>query len=230
MKDLYLKSMCSRKNGFTLVEVILASMIGAFVALVAVGTLKSISAGAEMVDNNIEAAAEIRFASRTIATDLVNLYRDRNPKNTKLVGTVEATGMGVVSSLTLYTVGRIKARIDQPEGDVYEVEYYLVTDEQKSALYRRLWPNPDKQAQPGGILSVIAEGIDVFKVRFFDGQEWQIEWPEQMQSLPELVEVTIAAKRRSRADAAMESFVVNFARSPKQEAGTFATSASAQSE
>lgn len=203
--------MCSGKRGFTLVEVMLASTIAVFVALVAVGALKAVSIGAEMVDNNVDAAAEVRFASKMAAADLANLYRDSDSKNTKLVGTIEESDGSVVSCLILHTVGRIKARTDQPEGDVYEVEYYLVKDQQQSALLRRLWPNPDKDAQPGGVLSVIADDIDVFEVRFFDGQDWQIEWPEEMRFLPQLVEVNIAAKVPGRAGAIRESFIVNFA-------------------
>ena len=41
---------------------------------------------------------------------------------------------------------------------------------------RRLWPNPDKERDPGGILTVIAEDIEVFGVRFFDGMQWQMDW------------------------------------------------------
>jgi type II secretion system protein J len=204
--------MCSRRKGFTLVEIILASTIGVFVALVAVGTLKAISASAERVDNNIDAACEVRFASERIAADLMNLYRDSPLKNTKLIGTIELSEEGLFSHLILYTVGRIKARADQPEGDVYEVEYYLMKDEGKSALLRRLWPNPDKDAQPGGVLSVIAEDVDVFEVSFFDGEKWQIEWPEEMQSLPKLVEVNIAVKQPNRRDMIKKSFLVNFVR------------------
>jgi len=201
-----------QKSGFTLVEVIVASTIGAFIALVAVGTLRVISTSAEMLDNNIDVAAEVRFASKIIAADLMNLYRDSSLENTKLVGTVGQTTQGSISCLTLYTVGRTKARVDQPEGDVYEVEYYIIRDEEKSVLCRRLWPNPDKDTPPGGILSVIAENVDDFQVRYFDGQEWQNEWPEEMQSLPELVEVSIQAERRNRADVATEFFIVNFPR------------------
>lgn len=205
--------MCSRKCGFTLVEVMLASTIAVFVALVAVSALKAISTSAEMIDNSVNVAAEVRFASKTIATDLANLYRDSNFKDTKLVGTIEESNEDLVSCLVLHTVGRIKARTEQPEGDVYEVEYYLLKDEEQSALLRRLWPNPDKDAQPGGMLSVIADDIDVFQVRFFDGQDWQIEWPEETEFLPQLVEVNIAAKVRNKAGLLKESFIVNFAQS-----------------
>ena len=211
-----------RKSGFTLVEVLVASMIGAFVALVAVGTLKAISRSAEMVDNSVSAAAEVRFASNMIARDLANLYRDEKAENMRLVGGVIESSEDPGSWLTLYSLGRVKARIDQPEGDVYEVEYSLLKDGAKSVLRRRLWPNPDRDAEPGGILTVIAEDIEIFGVRFFDGQEWQFEWPEEIKTIPEMVEVTIAAKSAnggSRGEPIMETFVVNFARSTWGEGG-----------
>ncbi len=71
-----------------MVEVLVASTIGVFIALVAVGTLRAITASAEIVDNNINVAAEVRFASNIISRDLSNLYRDTNQRNTRLIGRV----------------------------------------------------------------------------------------------------------------------------------------------
>jgi general secretion pathway protein J len=213
-------NVCAGNRGFTLVEVLVASTIGAFLALVAVSTLRVVSTSAEMVDSNVATAAEVRFAARTIATDLVNLYRDTEQRNMKFVGIIEESGEIPVCCLTFYTVGRTKARIDQPEGDIYEVEYLLLRDEERSALTKRLWPNPNEELEPGGVLSVIAENIDVFQVRYFDGEQWQDEWPEEMRSLPELVEVVIAAAEPGRDNLIMESVLVNFAKSRGTGAGT----------
>jgi type II secretion system protein J len=213
MKGLQIKKMFAGRTGFTLVEILLASTIGAFVALVAVGALKAVSVGTEMLDSNIDTAAEVRFAAKTIATDLVNLYRDSNSINTKFVGAVDVVDETMVSSLTVYTISRTKARADQPEADVYEVEYFLVKEEDRSLLMKRVWPNPDKYVQPGGVLYVIAENIDVFQVRYFDEGEWQSEWPEELESVPELAEVTIAAGRPDQKGMIIESFIVNFVRS-----------------
>lgn len=196
-----------------MVEALVASTIGAFIALVAVGTLRTITTSAEIVDENIEAAAEVRFASNMISRDLVNLYREQNFRNMKLIGAINESYENS-SVLTFYTVGRAKARIDQPEADVYEVEYFLKKIEEKSDLYRRLWPNPDPNDEdPGGILSVIAENIEFFEVRFFDGEEWANEWPEEMEVTPQLMEVNIVAKPPSRGNPAMESIMVNLVRS-----------------
>lgn len=205
--------MLSKRTGFTLVEVLLASTIGVFIAMVAVGALRTIIASAEMVDSNINAAAEVRYAANMIARDLQNFFTDDDIENTKFIGTVEALeDDNYTSYLIFYTLGRTKARIDQPEGDLYEVEYYLMQEGENSSLMRRLWPNPSEYLEPGGILTVIAEDIATFEVQYFDGEEWFEEWPEEMQALPDLVSISIAAKQPDRINPPSESIIVNLAR------------------
>jgi general secretion pathway protein J len=201
------------ESGFTLVEVMVASTIGAFVALVAVGTLRTVMTSNEIVDGYVNTAAELRFASNIIKRDLTNIYRDENVENTKLIGTTEDLGEYDTSYLVFYTLNRTKARSYEPEGDLYEVEYYLVQKEGTSSLMRRLWPNPNDEYEPGGILTAIAENIEYFEVRYFDGEEWYSEWSEDMQTLPHLVEVNIVTKPPSRGSSLMESFIVNLTRS-----------------
>jgi hypothetical protein len=120
-------------------------------------------------------------------------------------------------------VERVKARPDQPEGDVYEVEYILgeskaaqgklnSTESTQHTLYRRLWPNPDRKKEPGGILCPIAENIDVFQTRFYDGKQWVDQWTEEMRDLPQLIEVTLAVIPQGRGEPTIQSFVVTFPR------------------
>ncbi len=207
--------MNSRKLGFTLVEVLLASTIGVFIALVAVGTLKVVTDSAGLVEQSMTTAAEVRYASNMISRDLSNFYRDKESDNTMLVG-FDNQNLDVPSSqIVFYTVGRIKARYNQPESDIYEVEYFLRKDDSdgKYVLYRRLWPNPNKETQPGGVLTRIAEDIDLFGIRYFDGEEWQFEWPEDMKKMPELIEVTIGSGQPGDKAPVVETFLVNFHRS-----------------
>jgi type II secretion system protein J len=207
--------MFSERNGFTLVEVLVASTIGVFIAMVAVGALRTIIASADMIDRNINAAAEVRFAANTIERDLRNLYNDNNYADTKFIGTVEPLeGDNYTSYLVFYTINRTKARLDQPEGDLYEVEYYLMQDGENMSLMRRVWPNPSKDLEPGGgMLTVIAENIGTFEVQYFDGEEWSEEWPEEMQALPDLVAISIAAKKPEHGNPLSESIIVNLTRS-----------------
>jgi general secretion pathway protein J len=214
-------------GGFTLAEVLVASTISGFVALIAVGALNAIAGSAQTVNRMTETTSEIRFAARMIARDLANLYRDANPQNMKLTGSSQGGAEGGPPYLTFYASGRAKARANQPEGDVYEVEYFLGTREQSpeqqkakaagssqeaTVLFRRLWPNPDKDRTPGGVLTPIAENIGVFQVRFYDGKQWGDEWTEEMQSLPELVEVTLATLPPDKGDPIVETMTVTFPR------------------
>ena len=208
--------MISKRTGFTLVEVLVASTIGVFIAMVAVGALRAIIASGEMVDENINASAEVRFAANMIARDLVNFYNNDDIDSTKFIGTLEALeDNNYTSYLIFYTLGRTKARIDEPEGDLYEVEYYLMQEGENSMLMRRLWPNPSKEyeeLEPRGILTVIAEDIASFEVQYFDGEEWFEEWPEEMQVLPDLVSVSIVARQPDRSNPPSESIIVNLTR------------------
>lgn len=202
----------SKNPGFTLVEVMVASTIGAFISLVAVGTLKSVISSNEQVDININTASEVRFAANIIEKDLTNIYRDEEFENTKLIGTIEELAQYSTSYLVFYTLNRTKARAYEPEGDIYEVEYYLVQNEDGSFLMRRLWPNPNDEFEPGGILTVIAENIEVFQVRYFDGEEWYDQWLEDMDTQPHMIEVIVASRPQKRGLPIIESFIVNLTR------------------
>ena len=127
-----------RHKGFTLAEVLVASTISGFIAIVAVGAMNAISHTAQTVNRVSEVNSELRFAARLIAQDLANLYRDSNPENIKLLGVSQGSDTAGPPFLTFYTVGRAKARADQPEGDVYEVEYFLGSrQEQDQGPHRR---------------------------------------------------------------------------------------------
>jgi general secretion pathway protein J len=225
-----MRSPTVHSRGFTLAEVLIASTISVFIAFVAVGALKTVTDSSQVVTLATETSAEVRFAARMIACDLANLYRDLDPRNMRLVGMSPESMQGGPGSLTFYAAGRIKARVDQPEGDVYEVEYFLGkaedidgrTDMDRLILFRRLWPNPDKERTPGGVVTPVAEGLDAFHMRFFDGQQWASEWPEEMQSLPQVIEITLVAMPRERAEPVVEILSVSFPRLPQTAAAATA--------
>ena len=210
-----------RNTGFTLAEVLVASTISAFVALVAVGALKTVTDSAQLVNQTGETTSELGFAARLLSRDLANLYRDPEPGNMRLVGAAQGSDEAPTAFLRFYMVGRSPARVGQPEGDVYEVEYILQQTADAGAgpdepagsmLLRRLWPNPDEDRQPGGTLVPIAQGIDVFDLRFFNGEEWTSEWPEELESIPQLIEVTLAVLGPEGGTPMMETFTVGFPR------------------
>jgi general secretion pathway protein J len=222
-----MRARVTHNRGFTLAEVLAASTISAFIAMVAVGAMKAVTDNSQVVTRASETASEVRFAARMMARDLANLYRDPDARSMKLVGNSEESQVGGPAILTFYAVGCPRARPEQPEGDVYEVEYFLTKNEtpeetQGPATYmllRRLWPNPDEKREPRGIVTPVAENLSAFQMKFYDGKQWAEAWPKEMQSLPQLIEVTLIAKSKERGGFVVETFTASF---PRLAAGTAA--------
>ena len=141
------------RPGFTLVEVLVASTIASFVTVVAMGTLHALSQSASRIQAHCDTVSELRYAASVLSRDLSCLYTDQDQNSRKLLYTDAGDSMGV-SMLTFYTIGHNQVRTGRPESDLYEVEYYLSQTEERSVLMRRIWPHPDKEAEPGGMLSV----------------------------------------------------------------------------
>jgi type II secretion system protein J len=200
----------NNKTGFTLIEVMIASTIGAFISLVAVGTLKAVIYSNDMVGQNIESSSEIRFAANIIERDLINFYNPANFADTLMVGSYEELAEYNTALITFYTLNRTKARYDQPECDIYEVEYYLERKGDESALIRRVRPNPDPNIETLGIQTTIAEKVESFEIGYYDGENWYADWPDDMTTAPHLVEVAIVATPQGKGLPITESFLVNF--------------------
>ncbi|MBN1973763.1 MAG: prepilin-type N-terminal cleavage/methylation domain-containing protein [Sedimentisphaerales bacterium] len=205
--------MYAKKAGFTLVEILVASTIGTFISLIAVGTLHTVITGSDMVEKNINAASEVRFAANLIARDLANFYHADDFADTEFFAATDTFSNYDTAYLVFYTVNRAKARIYEPECDIYEVEYYLEEeDDETLSLRRRAWPNPNDEFEPGGILTTIAENIEYFEVSYWDGEEWYTDWPEDMENPPDLVEVSITTKPVGLGNIISETFLVNLTR------------------
>ena len=207
-----------RIGGFTLIEVMIASVMGAFIAMVAVAALRTVTSAKEMVSRNTTVSDEVRFALDMVRTDMVNIFRDADVRKMKFVGTAEEADFGFVKSLTMRIVEMTKARAGEPEGDVYEVQYFLQKNEESSIFMRRLCPvvgiEEDVETQ-GGMLTAIAENIIQFDVQYYyEGQWWQ-DWPEDQGALPTLVEVTLVGAgtdAKDKSDVVVKSFMAGFVR------------------
>ncbi len=205
-------------SGFTLLEILLATIIGTFIAVTSVAALKTVVSGRDRINDYTAISAELRFAAELIRKDFANFYRDRSIQNVKLIGSSQTSAAYPSSRIIFDTVNRVKARPSMPEGDVFEVEYYLRydADQQKILLLRRLWPNPNELNIPLGVATIIAENIILFDVRYYDGLQWTTDWPEELETLPALILVNLAAKSPQRNTVYRHDFLVNFSRWPNE--------------
>ena len=202
-----------KKDGFTLIEILVASVISAFIAVTAVSAMKTISLGRSKIEDRSVAAGELRYVSDIIRKDLANLYRSDKPEKVVLVGSLEIGETGMTSVLKAHVVNMVKARVGQPESDVFEVQYFLQQTDEKTLFMRRLQPNPFDQEIAGGILTAIAENIVGFTVMYLNEvEEWMDEWPEENTNLPNLVKIDLTAETPRSKRVTKYSFLVDFPR------------------
>ena len=191
----------NKHNGFTLVEVMAASVITAFIAMVAVSGLVSVTSAREQIDEVTIVNDELRFVADSLRQDLAGFYRNKNAM--LFEGSMEETTAGLFPRLRFRTICTDKARPDQPEGDLYEVEYLLAAgDEGQPWIARRQCPIVGNEETPeetaGGMMTRLAEQLSLFQLRYFDGEQWQQDWPMELARTPMLVEVSLGARVKEK--------------------------------
>jgi type II secretion system protein J len=176
-------------NGFTLVEIIVSVAIIAFIAVIAVAGLRTITAGDRIVEKAVDENAAMRYPARIMQDDLYNVYRDTDFDNIRFQCEFdEDTGL---QHLKFYIVSMSNTRVAKPESDVYEVEYFVSTKNDKSYLMRRCCPNPSDDSKARGILNVVAENVLEMNIKLWDGSQWLDQWSKEQKRLPEMIDVTI---------------------------------------
>ncbi len=226
-------------RGFTLLEILVASVITTLIMVTAVSALRSVTRSRNKLDNITTAKSELRFAADMIRRDLANIYRETKPDpkmrdfrllRGRMIESETDIDAPPTCSLTLFTTTRTAVRNGQPESDIVQVEYILrqnledkdaevaTQNQGRSRLLRRTLPNPFAQKTSQGTLTALADNIVGFKVRYMAGNknQWQESWNSKTK-LPDLVEIALAAQVPNSRKIIKNSFLVNFPRFGKIE-------------
>ena len=180
-----------RKSGFTLVEMMVASVVTSFIILVAISGLAGTASSRSRIEEATLAADQLRYVADRIQQDFRNICRDR--QSNVFEGSVLEDGG---SRVRFRAISQVNARKSQSESDLYEIEYFLIQDGETRQLARRVCPVVGIETEPtetdGGILTKLSDQIVFFSVRYFDGSQWLNQWMPETQSLPAMVEISLA--------------------------------------
>jgi prepilin-type N-terminal cleavage/methylation domain-containing protein len=171
-------------KGFTLIEVLLASVAAALILAAIYGVFQH---AINLRDNDTRRVRDMRLRTRAatvIRNDLRNAYISGGLFASIVQGDSAGTDGAVNSDYPGYlkiTTTTAKDTADALYGDVQEVEYYIVRSSGTAvggggdlvrAITRDLLDTDQPVAEEQHVLS----GVQSFQVSFYDGANWQSSW------------------------------------------------------
>ncbi len=220
-----------RRSGFTLVEVIVVSILIAGIAAAVTVSISQALRAAKVSESRRSAFARAEAAVARVARDLQNVIREGDLWYAR-VRIVDADAGGVPRDELLVFTGSldvVRPNDDAPEGGSYEVQYRAAdapaeADRRRRGgrlaavpelqLWRRVDPIPDDTPAGGGVVFPVVRGITSLSIEAFDGEAWAPEWDSDRDGYPHAVRVVATAVSADGERSAAARRVVAIDRAP----------------
>ena len=195
-----MKTIFKNNNGFSILEVLIASAIASMILLTLNIAYSSIVKNVARATAMTEYYENIALAHAKIDKDISNIFFIKTNKKLNFIGETK----GENSILNFVTINHKKFAIsgnlkkNNPSSDVNEIGYYLKEDTEVQGVYflvRREQMHYDDEPTEGGIENKILENIISLKFEFKKGNDWTTKWDSrQTKKIPKAVKTTIVAR------------------------------------
>lgn len=167
--------------GFTLLEVLVAVGLLAFVSLLMVQAIRLSFRAREEISRVEELNHAAQVALRRMASDISMAYLS-NHVNQQEPATATIF-QGKQDSLLFSYLGHERRRRGARESDQGTVEYRLERTAEGRALIRREKATPDAEPERGGIRETLVTGVKDFRLAYWDdkAEDWKDEWEAVME-------------------------------------------------
>jgi general secretion pathway protein J len=201
-----------RARGFTLVEVLIAVGITASMAVMTIGSLRSLDNASEAARLQDERFAGARVALTRLTRELSMAFLSSN-YDTKRFREPLTLFVGREDELLFTTMAHVRLYRDAKESDQSVVAYTLESDPDHAgerALFRREKPRLDDEPDRGGRTDLVADHVTSLRFEYWDSKrkDWVREWttktPEHAEELPARVRIAL---EMTLADGRTEKFV-----------------------
>jgi general secretion pathway protein J len=205
----------ARARGFTLLELIVAVTVLAFVTMLLYGSFSGMKRTRDGLTRVQDRYREGRIALSRIVRDLQGAYISQHLPINQQITTLRTAFIGAQSTpadrLDFNTFSNIRRDRDSHVSDQLEVSYFSEPSIESSGttdLVRRSSQYLDVKPEAGGRIDVIATDIDLFELSFLDPttSQWVDTWDTtqatgQQNRMPLQVRVTLVLNggRRSAA-------------------------------
>ena len=181
-----------RRYGFTLVEFLLATLLGALVVVVSLAVFRTVTRNRQMIQDSSELLGQGRYGLNHIRRDLANFHQGGDAGQARLVGVRRETVEGRRDRLLIWVEAGGETGREESGTGVYEVEYGLVKREGTGEIFlarRSQRVHGEVGREYGKIVSYLAGDISELRFAYYDGVQWQGKWDQA--DLPLLVRVEL---------------------------------------
>lgn len=191
----------SGRRGFTLAELLVASIIGAFVIGATYAALSQVIRGRDGATGRQQAFSRAALAAELMARDVEMALRDADLRFAKVQVTRGGSTAEPRDELLVFTAQPRPVRpwSGTPEGVERESHYRVLpsglgaTGGPATALWRRVDPVPDQTPDGGGIAAPLVDGVVALSVVAADSEQWYDQWDSDSDGLPHAVRITVWA-------------------------------------
>lgn len=186
-------------RGFTLIEVLLAILIGSLLLTSIYGIFGSVSEAKNRLEQEGEIYHQVRIFFDRIGGELSSLRL--TPASNRLILN---SGQTLEGEPALEFTTELVSPLLQQKGGVSRVRYELRRDEDTASLYRSeqvlLADQELSEALP------FIEGLKSFEIRYYSQGQWQEQWGNL--SPPEMLEITLELESAGLIHPFRSSFVL----------------------
>ncbi len=187
------------RAGFTLVELIVAGVITAFVLGSVAMSLGQLGRAKNTSKLRFDAFIRADSALSAVRRDIVSVLRRDDLFYTRFLLTKDSAKAGNEvfdrdSVLIFNTELRALRNIDfNGEGSEYETQYRVIDDDAGPVLWVRKDAVPDEYPEGGGLVTPAVEGILGLRIQAYDGSTWYDTWDSDVEGLPLAVRITVTS-------------------------------------
>jgi general secretion pathway protein J len=172
-------------RGFTLIEMLIAVGVLAWVSMLIYGAfagMKSSKEGVERIDDrNHEGREALRRISRELSSAYVSLHRQVDPMLLVVKTAFVGTRGTPADRLDFNSFSHRRYDRNAHESDQAELSYFGSPDTKNAGVFdlvRRENPKLDTKPEKGGRIDVLATDIDLFKLKYLDPMTgmWAETW------------------------------------------------------
>ena len=185
-------------RGFSLVEIMIAVAITAFIGGVVAGSYQQVDRAATVVKDQAARASAVRLGLARLGRELSMAYLSEHYDRARFRDR-PTLFVGRDDTLLFTTMAHVRRWQDAPESDQAVVEYRVERDPDtgEEALFRREKVIVDDEPDRGGRKDLVADHVTRLKLEYWDRQrkEWVREWStrtsERMNELPPRVRIQL---------------------------------------